>query len=89
MPNRRSAIKKLRADKKRHTRNLMILSDLKTQLKKVRALITSKKEKEAREAINLLTSKLDKAVSKGILHRKNADRRKSRLSVRLRQVLSA
>ena len=47
MAHRRSAIKKIRIDKKRHIRNSGILSALRTQMKKTNRLITEKKMDEA------------------------------------------
>jgi small subunit ribosomal protein S20 len=41
---------------------------------------------EAREAVRVATSALDKAAEKGIIHKNNAARRKSRLMQRLNQV---
>jgi small subunit ribosomal protein S20 len=46
-------------------------------------------EPQTEEAIREAISKLDSAVSKGVLHRNNAARRKSRLMARLHQAQSA
>ena len=44
---------------------------------------------EAREAVRIAVSALDKAAKKGIIHKNNADRRKSRLMRRFNRVESA
>jgi small subunit ribosomal protein S20 len=41
---------------------------------------------EARKAVQVAVSALDKAAAKGIIHKNNADRRKSRLMRRLNQM---
>jgi small subunit ribosomal protein S20 len=82
MPRRRSSLKRKRADKKRHLKNLKIKRELKKVLKKFQALVSSKKVEEAKAFLKKVYSKLDKAAKKGILHRNTADRKKSRLTRR-------
>jgi small subunit ribosomal protein S20 len=48
-------------------------------------LIEAGKFDEAREAVRVATSALDKAAEKGIIHKNNASRRKSRLAQALNQ----
>ena len=79
MPHRKAAIKRLRVDKKRHERNLRIRIDLKKRIKKFQALIAGQKLPEAKEALIGLISKLDKAVSKKILHKNAVSHKKSQL----------
>ena len=77
MPNIRSAKKRLRQNKKRRLRNKSVKSYLKTITKKV------KNAKEQTEAIELLKEAYkayDMAVSKGVIHKNNAARHKSRLT---------
>ncbi len=83
MANRRSSIKKIRTDEHRREHNTRVKSELRTVIRKVEALIASKKVAEAQKASGLLFSKIDKAVKKGILHLNNASRQKSRFSARL------
>ncbi len=83
MPQRKTALKKLRVDKKRHLRNLIIKTDLKKGIKKFQALLSSKKLQEAKSALIEIISKLDKAAKKNILHKNTARRKISRLSKRL------
>ena len=54
-------------------------------MKKARTLIIAGNLDEAREAVLVATSALDKAAKKGIIHKNNAARRKSRLAQALNQ----
>jgi small subunit ribosomal protein S20 len=77
MPNLRSAKKRLRQNKKRRLRNKSVKSHLKTVSKKV------KDAKEKGDALVLLKEAYkayDMAVSKGVIHKNNAARHKSRLT---------
>ncbi len=86
MAHRRSSIKKIRSDKKRHAQNVQVLSDLRTAIRKVKALISEKKKAEALTWLRTLCSKLDKAVKKGVLHKNLASRQKSRTTRRINAI---
>ncbi len=81
MANTKSAKKRIRSNERKHQRNTMYRSRVKTQIKKAELSIYSGTPDEAliREAI----STLDKAAVKGIIHKNNAARRKSRLMKKL------
>lgn len=83
MPRRRSALKKLRVDKKRRLRNLRIKQQLKKTIKKFQALLLAKNLDEAKTTLKKVYSQLDKAAKKQIIHPNTANRRKSRLMRRL------
>jgi len=83
MANKNSAKKSIRKDKKRRPHNITISSELKTLTKKLNHLIESNKPDEAQKAFAHLMSKLDKAAKKNIIKKGNADRKKSRLSVKV------
>lgn len=85
MPRRRSSVKKTRADKKKHLRNLKIKQQLKKAIKKFQALISAKSIEEAKTFLKNLYSQLDKAAKKRIIHPATASRKKSRLAKRLRK----
>lgn len=85
MPRRRTSLKRNRADKKRHARNLKVKQELKKTLKKFQLLLSDKKADEAKEFLKKVFSLLDKAAKKGIIKAPTANRRKSRLSLRLRR----
>lgn len=84
MPILHAAYKSVKVTKRRTARNLSIRSLLKTETKKFIDLVSAKKLDEAKKQLNVLISTLDKASSKGIIHRNTASRKKSRLSKRLK-----
>jgi small subunit ribosomal protein S20 len=84
MPNLRSAKKRVRVEAKRHARNKAVKSTVRTYVTKARtAIAANPDEPETEESIRDAISQLDRAVTKGVLHRNNAARRKSRLMHRL------
>jgi len=66
-----------------------IRSELKTLVKKARIDIESKQLEDAQLDVRSAVSALDKAANKGIIHRKQASRRKSRLMRKLAQATEA
>ena len=85
MPIKKSAFKELRKSKKRHLRNIGALTELKTLNKKFISLVEEKKIEQARKILNQLTSKLDIAAAKKIIHKNKASRKISRLMRRLKK----
>lgn len=83
MPIKRASFKDLRKSKKRNLRNNSIKSELHSLSKKVESLIAAKKADDARSALKIFLSKLDKAASKGIIHKNAASRKSSRLMKRV------
>ena len=78
MPNIKSAMKRMRSDEKKRLRNQAATSELKTLSQK---LLTLKSEPEkARELALRVISRFDRAVSKGIIPKGRADRKKSRVA---------
>ncbi len=77
MPNIKSAMKRMRSDAKKHDRNQAVISELKTLSKKLAA---SSEASKAKEVAKVLVSCYDKAVTRGIIPRGRADRRKSRIA---------
>lgn len=88
MPNRKSAIKDLRQSKEKHKQNKAVVSELKTRDKKFNALLRDKKLDEAKSYLKTLIAKLDKAASKGIIHKNKVSRKKSRLTKKLTKLTS-
>jgi len=83
LPTSKSAQKEERVAEKRRLRNKSIQSQTKTSVTKAEKFIFSGNLEEARGAVVAAASSLDKAASKGIIHSKNAARRKSRLMKKL------
>lgn len=83
MPKRKAAVKRLRVDKKRRLRNLRVKNELRKAIKKFNALVSAKNVADAKTTLSKVSSLLDKAAKKQIIHPNTASRRKSRLSIRL------
>ncbi len=83
MPRRKTSLKRKRADKKKHLRNLRIKKALKKTIKKFQTLLSEKNASEAKSLLAKIFSQLDKAAKKNILHPNTADRKKSRLARKL------
>jgi small subunit ribosomal protein S20 len=80
--NIKSQIKRNRQSEAARVRNKAVRSELKTRTK--RALATAEEGAEnAEEALRLAIKRLDKAASKGVIHKNQAARRKSRLIKRV------
>ena len=84
MANTKSAIKRIKTSEKRRQRNQAVKSATRTYVKKARTAI-AQNPAEAQVDVVAAISALDRAVSKGVIHRNNAARRKSRLMKRLNQ----
>ena len=82
MPHRHAAVKKLRQDKKRRQQNLKTKLTIKKTLKKFQDTLKEKPD-ESKALLKQVFSLLDKAAKKGILHKNNASRKKSRLTKQL------
>ena len=79
MANIKSQIKRNRTNEASRLRNKAVRTSLKTDAKKVRAAAAAD-QPEAPELLRTATRQLDRAASKGVLHKRTAARRKSRLA---------
>jgi small subunit ribosomal protein S20 len=75
-----SALKQMRQGEKRRARNRKNLSQLKTQLKKLRAAIADGNAETASKLLPVTEGEIDKAAKKGVVHDNAAARYKSRLA---------
>ncbi len=87
MANTKSAQKRIRSNERKRVRNQMYRSRVKTMIRKAEETIFAGEPSE--EAIRTAMSTLDKAAVKGIIHKNNAARRKSRLMRKLAKVGSS
>ncbi|RJQ42585.1 MAG: 30S ribosomal protein S20 [Anaerolineaceae bacterium] len=83
MANIQSAIKRNKQNEKRRLRNRVFRGQARTSVKKARVAIASADKEEAKVKVLDAVKALDKAASKGIIHKNNAARRKSRLMKQL------
>lgn len=75
-----SAIKKARQDERRRARNQSVQSSVRTAAKRVETLLGSENKEELAKELKKTISTIDKAASKGVIHRNTAARKISRLS---------
>jgi small subunit ribosomal protein S20 len=82
VPNLRSSMKDMRRSERRRQRNRPIISATRTYVRRAKTAIEAGDAETAAAAVGDAISALDKAASKGVIHRNNAARRKSRLMAR-------
>ncbi len=87
MANIKSQIKRNRQNQRRYERNKGVRSALKTASKKVRAAAAG--GEGADERLREAARALDKAAAKGVIHKRTAARRKSRLAKAVNAASSA
>jgi len=78
--NIKSQIKRNKQNEKRRLRNKAIKSELKTEIRKFHAALAAGDLEVANTALRYASRKLDKAVSKGVIHKNQAANRKSGLA---------
>jgi small subunit ribosomal protein S20 len=83
MPNTKSAERRMRNSARKKLHNRSIKSRLHTLERAYLQLIGAGKKQDASKALQNLTSAFDKAAKSGVVHRATADRKKSRLALRL------
>ena len=82
----KSGIKKNRQNKKRNERNTMVRSALRTAIKNLLASVSEKDVNKSNELLKVVVKSLDKATSKGVIHKKTASRHISRLSKKVHEL---
>lgn len=80
MANIKSQIKRISTNLKAAERNKAVRSEVKTAVRAAREAIASGDKAAATAAVSAANRKLDKAVSKGVLHQNNAANRKSAIA---------
>lgn len=79
MPNIKSAMKRVKVSKKKNLRNRMVKTGVKTAIKKYQVAL-NEGVAPASAQLSATTSAIDKAVSKGVMHKNAANRKKARLA---------
>lgn len=80
MPNIKSAIKRVKTNEKRRALNASQKSALRSAVKSATTALESNDVEAAQTAVKTASQKLDKAVTKGLIHKNAAARKKSRLA---------
>ncbi|MBD2844479.1 30S ribosomal protein S20 [Paenibacillus sp. IB182496] len=83
MPNIKSAIKRVKTGEKRRALNASQKSALRTAVKAADQATAGTDVEAAKAAYAVASKKLDKAVTKGLLHKNAAARKKSRLAKKI------
>lgn len=87
MANIKSAKKRIKVIAKKNIQNRMIKSRTKTAVKKVITAIGAGNKDEAKTALAVALSTIDRAYSKGVYHKNNAARKKSRLTKMVNKIV--
>jgi small subunit ribosomal protein S20 len=78
--NIKSQIKRIKTNAKRTERNKAVKSELRTWVRKFREAAESGNKDAAADALKLASKKLDKAVSRGVIHKNQAANKKSAMA---------
>lgn len=89
MANIKSAKKRVLIAERNRVRNVAFKTSIKTALKKVLELASGEDQEALNSAISRAYQLCDKAVSKGILHKNTAARKKSRLVLAVKRIQAA
>jgi small subunit ribosomal protein S20 len=89
MPNTKSAERRARNSARKHQHNHSVKSRLKTLEKNYLGTLSAGNSDQAVAALRSVSSALDKAAKGGVIHKATADRKKSRLAIRLRSSKAA
>lgn len=84
MANIKSALKRIKVARFKTRKNKMIISSLKTSIRRFEDSVKAGKFDEAKALYEKVTSLIDKAAAKGTIHKNTAARKKSRLSKKLK-----
>lgn len=88
MANLKSSQKDIRRNEKRRLRNKSAKSAMKTFIKKAKAAAASGDTDAIKQALSQACSAIDKTAERGIIHKNQAARRKSRLMRFVNQILA-
>ncbi|MFZ5590573.1 MAG: 30S ribosomal protein S20 [Bacillota bacterium] len=89
MPNVKSAAKRVKVIKKRTLRNASLRSALRTYIRRFEEAMAGANREEAQIKLRRALRAIDKAVTKGILHKNTAARKKSRLTRRFNKFMAS
>lgn len=84
MPHTQSAKKRLKQSLRRKASNRSVKAELRTEIKQVRSAVAASKLDEAKQEMVTAQTKLDRAATRGVIHKNKAARVKSRLSKALK-----
>jgi small subunit ribosomal protein S20 len=80
LANHKSAIKRARQNEMRRLRNKSVKTRVKSIVKDVRLSVDESSKEDALKKLDMAKSNIDRAAQKGVIHKKTASRKISRLS---------
>lgn len=86
MANIKSAIKRVRLNNDKRAHNTPIKTEMRSNIKRVENFVAEKNVESAKTALQSAVKKIDKAVQKGIVHKNNGNRQKSRLTKKVNEL---
>jgi len=88
LPNIKSAKKRVKVTEKKRLRNKQVKTQVKSAIKRFDQAIANQNPETAKEELNHAKKVIDKAVSKGVIHKNNAARKKSQLATKFNDIAS-
>ena len=89
MANIKSHKKRILTNEKSRQRNIDVVSRLRTYMKKAQTAIESNEPEAVKTAVRDAISEIDRAARKGVIHKKQAARRKSNLQTKANKVIAS
>lgn len=86
MATHKSALKRAKQNEVKRLRNMSYKTRVKKAVKEVRDAVASNSEDQAKESLQKAVSIIQKTASKGVIHRKKASRKISRISRQVNQI---
>ncbi|HZW67675.1 MAG TPA: 30S ribosomal protein S20 [Pseudogracilibacillus sp.] len=86
MANLKSAIKRVRVNEDSRVRNKAVKTNMRTHIKRVEQLVEENDAANAQAAFNTATKVIDQAVQKGVVHKNNGNRQKTKLAKKIREI---
>ena len=86
MANIKSQLKRIKTNRKATERNKAVKSEFKTAIRRFREAADSGNVEQAQAALKVASTKLDKAVSKGVIHKNQAANKKSAMAKKLASI---
>jgi small subunit ribosomal protein S20 len=80
LANHKSALKRARQNDVRRLRNKSVKTNVKNVIKDLRLSVSETSKEEALKKLDMAKSSIDRAAQKGVIHKKTASRKISRLS---------
>jgi len=84
--NIKSQMKRIKTNEKAHERNKAVKSALRTHVRAVRTAVAAGDSEKAQDQLSVATRALDKAVSKGVIHKNQAANRKSAIAAQVSEM---